>query len=74
MKPILPLFPNMLGYFILPNIKNFSSAYRSSLFLLYLNSNALFFHRYLTSLDSSRNICSASLGGMFSLNFFSLIE
>ena len=40
----------------------------------YLNSNALFFQRYFTSLDSSNNMVSASAGGMFSLNCFNLIE
>src|SRR6056300_1587378 len=76
MNPILFLLPNIVGYLSLPIMRYFSSAYRSNLFLClgYLNSSALCFQRYFTSLDSSNSIVSASAGGMFSLNCFNLIE
>ena len=76
MNPMRFLFPNMFGYFNLPITRYFSSAYRSNLCLClgYLNSNALCFHRYFTSLDSSKSIVSARAGGMFSLNCFNLME
>ena len=76
MKPILFLLPNIVGYFNFPMMRYFSSAYKSNLPLClgYLNSSALCFHRYFTSLDSSNNIVSASAGGMFSLNCFNFME